>query len=122
MERSRDEQFLHDWVIGKIREKYSKLYKEVHTNPGKEKNFELKGYHPDVVFVNYGQIVLVAEVETKETINEGEAEEWKDLSNLGVQLVLVVPKEMQNTAREICWKKGIAAKIKIGFFEVTLSI
>lgn len=122
MERSRDEQFLHDWVIGKIGEKYSKLYKEVHTNPGKEKNFELKGYYPDVVFVNYGQIVLVAEVETKETINEEEAEEWKDLSNLGVQLVLVVPKEMQNMAREICWKKGIAAKIKIGFFEVALSI
>jgi hypothetical protein len=122
MERSRDEQFLHDWVIGKIKEKYSRLYKEVHTNPGNEKRFELKGYYPDVVFVNYGQVVLVAEVETQETINEEEAEEWKDLSNLGAQLVLVVPKEMQNAAREICWKKGIAAKIKIGFFEVVLSI
>ncbi len=122
MERSRDEQFLHDWVIGKIKEKYSRLYKEVHTNPGGEKGFELKGHYPDVVFVNYGQIVLVAEVETQETINEEEAEEWKDLSNLGAQLVLVVPKEMQNAAREICWKKGIAAKIKIGFFEVVLSI
>lgn len=122
MERSRDEQFLHDWVIGKIKEKYSRLYKEVHTNLGKEKSFELKGYYPDVVFVNYGQTVLVAEVETQETINEAEAEEWKTLSNLGAQLVLVVPKEMQNAAREICWKKGIAAKIKIGFFEVTLSI
>ncbi len=122
MERSRDEQFLHDWVIGKIKEKYSRLYKEVHTNLGEEKSFELKGYYPDVVFVNYGQTVLVAEVETQETINEAEAEEWKTLSNLGAQLVLVVPKEMQNAAREICWKKGIAAKIKIGFFEVTLSI
>jgi hypothetical protein len=122
MARSQDEQFLHDWVIGKIREKYSRLYKEVHTNPGKEKKFELKGYYPDVVFVNYGQVVLVAEVETQETINEEEAEEWKDLSNLGAQLVLVVPKEMQNAAREICWKKGIAAKIKIVFFEVILNI
>jgi hypothetical protein len=122
MERSRDEQFLHDWVIGKIKEKYSRLYKEVHTNPGNEKRFEIKGYYPDVVFVNYGQIVLVVEVETQETISEEEAEEWKDLSSLGAQLVLIVPKEMQNAAREICWKKGIAAKIKIGFFEVVLSI
>jgi hypothetical protein len=122
MERSKDEQFLHDWVIGKIKEKYSRLYTEVRTNSGKEKNFELKGQHPDVIFVNYGQIVLVAEVETQETINEEEAEEWKDLSNLGAQLVLVVPKEMQNAARDICWKKGIAAKVKIGFFEVALSI
>ncbi len=122
MERSRDEQFLHDWVIGKIKEKYSRLYKEVRTNPGKEKIFELKGQYPDVIFVNYGQIVLIAEVETQETIIEEEAEEWKELSNLGAQLALVVPKEMQNPARDICWKKGIAAKVKIGFFEVTLSI
>lgn len=122
MERSRDEQFLHDWIIEKIKEKYSRLYKEVHTNPGKEKRFEFKGHYPDVVFINYGQVVLIAEVETQETINEEEAEEWKELSNLGVQLVLVVPKDMRNAAREVCWKKGIAAKIKIGFFEVVLSV
>ncbi len=122
MGRSRDEQFLHDWVIQKIKEKYSRLYKEVHTNPGEEKNFELKGYYPDVVFVNYGQIVLIAEVETQETINEKEVNEWRDMSNLGAQLVLLVPKEFQNVARDICWKNGVASKIKIGFFEVVLSI
>ena len=122
MERSRDEQFLHDWVISKIKEKYSRLYKEVHTNPGEEKNFEFKGYYPDVVFVNYGQIMLIAEVETQETINEEEVQEWRELSNLGTQLMLLVPKELQNAARDICWKNGIAAKVKIGFFEVVLSI
>jgi hypothetical protein len=122
MGRSKDEQFLHDWVLRKIKEKYSRLYKEVHTNPGDEKNFELKGYYPDVVFVNYGQIVLIAEVETQETINEEEVKEWRELSNLGAQLVLLVPKEMQNVARDICWKNGIASKIKIGFFEVVLNI
>ncbi|MGH7889204.1 MAG: hypothetical protein ACRENF_01485 [Thermodesulfobacteriota bacterium] len=122
MARSKDEQFLHDWVIRKLKEKYSRLYKEVHTNPGEEKNFELKGHYPDVVFVNYGQIVLIAEVETEETINEEEVKEWKELSTLGVQLVLLVPKEMQNAARDICWKSGVAAKIKIGFFDVALNI
>jgi hypothetical protein len=122
MVRSKNEQFLHDWVIEKLKEKYSRLYKEVHINPGEEKNFEFKGYYPDVVFVNYGQIVLIAEVETEESINEEEAKEWKGLSNLGVQLVLLVPKEMQNAAREICWKNGIAAKVKVGFFDVVLSI
>lgn len=122
MARSKDEQFLHDWVIRKVKEKYSRIYKEVHTNPGEEKNFEFKGHYPDVIFVNYGQIVLIAEVETEETIGEEEVNEWKELSSLGVQLVLLVPKEVQNTARDICWKSGIAAKVKIGFFDVMLNI
>ena len=122
MGRSQDEQFLHDWVIRKIKDKYSKIYKEVHTNPGEEKNFKFKEHYPDIVFVNYGQVVLIAEVETQETINEEEVKEWKELSNLGVQLVLLVPKEVQNTARDICWKNGIAAKVKIGFFDVLLNI
>jgi hypothetical protein len=122
MERSKDEQFLHDWVIRKTKEKYSRLYKEVHTNPGGERNFEIKGFYPDVVFVNYGHIVLIAEVETQDTINEEEVSEWRELSNLGTQLVLLVPKELQNTARDICWKNGIVSKIKIGFFEVVLSV
>ncbi len=122
MGRSKDEQFLHDWVIQKIKQKYSRLYKEVHTNPGEEKNFEFKGCYPDVVFVNYGQTVLIAEVETQETINEEEVEEWRELSNLGTQLVLLVPKELQNAARDMCWKNGIASKVKIGFFEVVLSV
>lgn len=122
MGRSQDEQFLHDWVIRKIKDKYSMIYKEIHINPGREKNFKFKEYYPDVVFVNYGLPVLIAEVETHETINEEEVKEWKELSNLGVQLVLLVPKEMQNAARDICWKNGIAAKIKIVFFDVQLNI
>ena len=122
MVRSKNDQFLHDWVIEKLKEKYSKLYKEVHINPGEEKNFEYKGHYPDVVFVNYGQVVLMAEVETGETINEEEVSVWKELSGLGVQLVLLVPKEMQNAARDICWRSGIAAKVKIGFFDVVLNI
>jgi len=122
MPRSKDEQFLHDWVISKVKEKYSKLYKEVQTNPGEDKSFEFKGSYPDVVFVNYGQVVLIAEVETENTINEEEVNEWKELSNLGVQLVLLVPKELQNAARDICWKNGIAAKVKIGSFDVVLNV
>jgi hypothetical protein len=122
MGRSHDEQFLHDWVIRKIKEKYSRIYKEVHINPGEEKNYIFKDHYPDVVFVNYGQVVLIAEVETERTINEDEVKEWKELSNLGVQLVLIVPKEMQNAARDICWKNGIAAKVKISPFDVLLNI
>ncbi|GJM16851.1 MAG: hypothetical protein DHS20C13_21780 [Thermodesulfobacteriota bacterium] len=122
MARSTDEQFLHDWVIRKVHEKYSRQYSKVHINPGEEKNFEYNGAYPDIVFENYDQIVQIAEVETKETINEQRLEKWKDLSELGVKLTLLVPQNMQNAARDICWKGGLVAKVNIGSFDVNLNI
>ena len=121
MKRTTDEQFLHDWVIRKLRDKYLKLFKEVHINVGEEKNYEVKGHYPDAVCVNYGQIMLIIEVETRESINEQEIEQWKELSQLGAQLVVLVPKDMQNVTRDLCWKNGIASKVKIGFFDVNIS-
>ena len=122
MARSTDEQFLHDWVIRKVHEKYSREYSNVHINPGDEKNFEYNGAYPDIVFENYDQIVMIAEVETRETINEERAEKWKSLSELGAKLSLLVPKNMQNEARDICWKAGLVAKVNIGSFDVNLSL
>jgi len=122
MARSTDEQFLHDWVIRKVYEKYSRQYSKVHINPAEEKNFEYNGAYPDIIFENYGQIVQVVEVETKETINEQRAEKWKNLSGLGAKLYLLVPKDMQNAARDICWKGGLVAKVNIGSFDVNLNI
>jgi len=122
MPRTPDEQFLHDWVIRQLKQKFESLYTEVHINPGDEENFELNGHFPDVVLVNYGQVVQIAEVETRETLNPEEVDEWKRLSELGVKLSLVVPKELQNEARDLCWKEGLAAKVNIGSFDVNLQI
>lgn len=122
MARSTDEQFLHDWVIRKAQEKYSRLFSDVHINPGNEKNFDHKGKYPDLVIMNYGQVVQIVEVETKETINAGRVPKWKDMSELGVKLSLLVPKETQGAVRDICWKNGLAAKVNIGSFEVVLNI
>jgi hypothetical protein len=33
-----------------------------------------------------------------------------------------VPKDMQNAARDICWKAGLVAKANIGSFDVNLNI
>jgi len=122
MARSTDEQFLHDWVIRKVHEKYSRQYSKVHINPGEEKNYEYKDAFPDIIFENYDQIVQIVEVETRETIREERAEKWKALSELGVKLSLLVPKDMQNAARDICWKVGLVAKVNIGSFDVNLNI
>lgn len=122
MARSKDEQFLHDWVIKKIDEKYNRLYSEVNINPGDEKNYDLQGEYPDAILVNHGQVVGVIEVETKDTINAENIEQWKKYSELGTKLTLVVPKEDQNKARDLIWKNGLVAKVDIKFFELQLNI
>ena len=122
MARSKDEQFLHDWVIKKIDEKYNRLYSEVNINPGDEKNYDLQGEYPDAILVNHGQVVGVIEVETKDTINEENIEQWKKYSELGTKLTLIVPKEDQNKARDLIWKNGLVAKVDIKFFDLQLNI
>jgi len=122
MARSKDEQFLHDWVIKKIDEKYNRLYSEVNINPGDEKNYDLQGEYPDAILVNHGQVVGVIEVETRNTINAENIEQWKKYSELGTKLTLVVPKEDQNKARDLIWKNGLVAKVDIKFFELQLNI
>lgn len=122
MARSDDEQFLHDWVIRKIKEKNGRSYTEVKINPGEEQNFELNGKYPDVVYVNHGQVVGIIEVDTKETVSEDSIGKWKALSELGAKLSLVVPKEDQNKARDLVWKNGLVAKVDIKFFDVHLGV
>jgi hypothetical protein len=121
MARSTDEQFLHDWVIRKVQEKYSRLYSEVRINPGGETNFDYKGKYPDIVLVNYGQVVQIVEVETRETITAERVAKWKEMSELGVKFTLMVPKELQAAARDICWKNGLAAKVNLGSFDVQVN-
>ena len=122
MARSKDEQFLHDWVIRKVNENYRRVYSEVNINPGDEKNYEVKGVYPDVVLVNHGQIVGIIEVETRETITESNTGKWKEMSGLSNKLTLLVPRELQNTARDLVWKNGLVAKVDIKFFDVQLNI
>jgi len=122
MARSKDEQFLHDWVIIKIKEKNRRIYSEVNINPADEQNFDINGKYPDVVLVNHGQVVSVIEVDTKESVDEQSTGKWKALSELGVKLTLIVPKEEQKKARDLVWENGLVAKVDIKFFDVQLNI
>lgn len=122
MEVSSDEQFLHDWVIRQSREKFRRLYNEININPGDEKNAEFKGFYPDILLGSYGQVVQIIEVETRSTVDESRIDYWKKVSDLGVKLIILVPKELQNKLRDMCFKNGLAAKVNIGSFDVDIRI
>jgi len=122
MADSTDSNFLHDWVIRSISEKYSRLYTKININPGEEQNFEFNGTYPDVVFINYEQVTQIIEVEMADNINEDRIEHWKKMSDLGAQLVILVPKESEKKMRNISFDSGLAAKVKIGTFDVDIKI
>lgn len=120
MEIPADEKLLHDWVIRQVEAKYSGLHKEIRSNPGEEENFEFEGFFPDVILGSYGQVVQIVEVETESTINEKRVAYWEELSKLPAQLVLLVPSKSKTRAADLCWKGGLAGKVNIGTFEVSI--
>ena len=122
MADSTDRNFLHDWVIMTISEKYSRLYTKININPGEEQNFEFNGTYPDVVFINYEQVIQIVEVEMADNINEDRIEHWKKMSDLDAQLVILVPKGSEKKMRNISFDSGLAAKVKIGTFDVDIKI
>ncbi|MGI9554208.1 MAG: hypothetical protein ACR2NC_04715 [Thermodesulfobacteriota bacterium] len=122
MAQSTDNSYLHDWVIRSLTNKYAKMFTEINVNPGEEKNFEFNGKYPDAVFVNYGQVMQIVEVETSDTVNEERIEHWKEIADLGAQLVILVPKESEKIMRDISFNSGLAAKVKIGTFGVDIKI
>ena len=122
MAQSTDSKFLHDWVIRNLTNKYEKMFTEINVNPGDEKNFEFNGKYPDAVFINYGQVMQIVEVETEDNVNKERVGYWKEMSELGAQLVILVPKETAKRMRDICFDSGLAAKVKIGTYDVEIKL
>ena len=65
-----NEQLTRELVIQEVKDKISKIHKEVHINPGEEKNFEVKGIYPDIIFGGYGQVIQIIEVATESRLNK----------------------------------------------------
>ena len=92
--------FLHDWVIDEIKFQYSKEFNEIQINKhGVEVN-DIQGQFPDIIFANYGQVVMLGEVEVESTINDNSIEKWKNNMSTGISLILFVPKEKLKLVRD----------------------
>jgi hypothetical protein len=113
---------VHEIILEHLRIKLSKDYKEIGINKAGEKKVEYKGHYPDMVLGNHGMILAILEVETADSISEKRAERWKTFSDLGVKLILMVPKDMKVKATDLLWKKGLMGKVSIGTYEITVTM
>jgi hypothetical protein len=113
-----DEQLLHDLIIHHVKAKYSEIHKEVHTNPGEEKNFEVQGFYPDIAFGGYGQITQIIEVETENNLHKERVPYWESLARSGKQVTILVAKRHQRTLTDLLWKTGLMGKFKVATFDI----
>ena len=115
--------FLHDWVIEEIQKKYSKHYNEIKINTKDKKNNSIfDNLYPDIIFGNYGEIVMIGEVETSLEPLELIVSNWRDLQKTNISLIIFVPKDKLKDARDICWNNQLIEKVKVSTFSVEIPI
>jgi hypothetical protein len=113
---------LHEIILEHLKRRLSREYKEIGINKTGEKKAEYSGHYPDMILGNHGMILALLEVETAESISEKGAEKWKVLSNLGVKLILMVPKDLKVKATELLWTKGLMGKVSMGTYEISVNM
>ncbi|MBI5057553.1 MAG: hypothetical protein HZB61_13145 [Nitrospirae bacterium] len=118
----KNEKLIHDWMVSYLKEKLSRDYNEIKINLEGEDKSDFKGHHPDVVLGNHGHVLAIMEVETEGSITPEKADEWKTLSALGAKLIVMVPKPSKAKVIDLLWKKGMADKVSVGSYELTVNM
>ncbi len=113
---------IHEIILEHLKGRLSKDYKEISINKTGEKKVQYKGYYPDMILGNHGMVLALLEVETAESISEKGVEKWKALSDLGVKLILMVPKDMKVKTTELLWSKGLMGKTSMGTYEISVNM
>ncbi|MBM4128699.1 MAG: hypothetical protein FJ243_01115 [Nitrospira sp.] len=113
---------IHEIILEQVKRKLSRDYKEIGINKAGEKKVEYRGHYPDMVLGNHGMVLAIVEVETAESMTEKVGERWKLLSDLGVKLILMVPRDMKVKATEILWAKGLMGTVSLGTYEIAVTM
>jgi hypothetical protein len=109
-------------MVSHLKHRLSRDYRDIRVNHGGEQKNEFKGHYPDLILGNHGLVLAVMEVETEESITPQKAEEWKELSGLGVKLILMVPKPSRAKTLDLLWKAGIADRVSVGTYEININM
>jgi hypothetical protein len=112
----------HDWLVSYLQERLAKDYKEVRANYQSERKHEFNGRYPDLILANQGMVLAIMEVETEESITSAQADQWKELAGLGAKLILMVPNHTRPKVMDLVFQKGLAGKVGVGSYEITVKM
>ena len=116
------EEFLHDWIVEEVKKKYTKEFNEIKINTIHKSENDFKGLYPDIIFGNYGQVVMIGEVETESNISEKIIPKWKELQGLNTNCLIFVPKSKLKLTRNLCFENQLIDRIKILSFSVEIPL
>jgi hypothetical protein len=102
----------HDNVIQAAFNNLDKVNHRVYINPNKQKNTSINGQYPDIIITpaDDNTVKFVIEVETSESVNTNEVQQWKTYSQLGGIFYLLVPISSKDLAELLCRQNGIKAR------------
>lgn len=116
------DEFFHDWLVSYLQRRLTRDYKEIQANYQNEQQHEFNGHYPNLILANQGMVLAIMEVETEETITPEQAERWKEFAGLGAKLILMVPNHMRPKVMDLVLQKGLAGKVGVGSYEITIKM
>lgn len=116
------EAFFHDWLVSYLQGRLARDYKEIKANIGADKKHDFHCRYPDLILANQGMVLAIMEVETEESITTEQAELWKELAWLGAKLILMVPNHTRPKVMDLVLQKGLAGKVGVASYEITIKM
>lgn len=102
----------HDNVIQAAFDNLDKKNHTVYTNPNQQKNTSINGKYPDLIItpINDNTVKFTIEVETADSVNNSEVNQWRTYSQLGGTFYLLIPFASKRMAELLCRQNGIKAR------------
>ena len=117
-----NENAVHDAITEEIRKKLARQYKEIRANPHGQKLHEFKGQYPDLILSGHGMVIALVEIETENSVTPDKIDIWKGLAGGGPRLILMVPKAMKARLAPMLWDAGLADKVSVGSYEISINM
>jgi len=117
--RHKDYQAVHDTIIQEAFNSLDKVSHDVYINPGTKNLTSVNSLYPDIIITAKGDknVKFIIEVETQDSVNLNEVDQWKQYSQLGGTFYLLVPRDMKTTAEILCRQNEIKVRIGIYYYE-----
>lgn len=102
----------HDNIIQAAYNNLNKINYRIYINPNQQKNASINGQYPDIIITPAGDntVKFVIEVETSDSVNTNEVQQWKTYSQLGGTFYLLVPFASKALAELLCRQNGVKAR------------
>ncbi|MEJ5228087.1 hypothetical protein [Thermodesulfovibrio sp.] len=102
---------LKELIIAQLKQKLGKVKQDIEL---------VKEPPPELKITSYGMTVGYIDIITESELTENRINLWKEAVKKGEKLTIIVPKEQKLKITELLWKEGVAEKISIGTYELTL--